>query len=93
MIRLEGRKVSGETEAHEGPVYALYAYPAADGSGTCLVTGGGDGKVKTWDSEVHIRSDTIAVPSRAVTKRLACCHSLLGYGRSSVSVKHLMCIW
>lgn len=52
LDRLEGRKVSTETEAHEGPVYALYAYPASDGSGTCLVTGGGDGKVKTWDAEV-----------------------------------------
>ena len=50
--RLEGRKVSSETEAHEGPVYAVYAYPSPDGSGTCLITGGGDGKVKTWDSEV-----------------------------------------
>ncbi|CAN0084749.1 unnamed protein product, partial [Hapterophycus canaliculatus] len=47
-----GRKVSSEIEAHEGPVYALYVYPAPDGSGTCLVTGGGDGKIKTWDSEV-----------------------------------------
>lgn len=51
--RLEGgRKISSEIEAHEGPVYALYVYPAPDGSGTCVVTGGGDGKVKTWDSEV-----------------------------------------
>lgn len=50
--RLEGRKVSSETEAHEGPVYAMYAYPSPDGSGTCLITGGGDGKIKTWDSEV-----------------------------------------
>lgn len=54
--RLEGgRKVSSEIEGHEGPVYALYAYPAPDGSGTCLVTGGGDGKVKTWDAEVISR--------------------------------------
>lgn len=51
--RLEGgRKISSEIEAHEGPVYALYVYPAPDGSGSCVVTGGGDGKVKTWDSEV-----------------------------------------
>lgn len=36
-------------------MYALYAYPAPDGSGTCLVTGGGDGKIKTWDAEVISR--------------------------------------
>lgn len=52
--RLEGgRKISSEIEAHEGPVYALYAYPAPDGSGTCVVSGGADGKVKTWDAEVR----------------------------------------
>ncbi|CAM9415834.1 unnamed protein product, partial [Ectocarpus fasciculatus] len=53
LLKLEGgRKVSSEIEGHEGPVYALYAYPAPGGSGTCLVTGGGDGKVKTWDAEL-----------------------------------------
>lgn len=64
LVRVEGRKVSGETEAHEGPVYALYAYAAADGSGTCLVTGGGDGKVKTWDSEASIMSDRVLIRER-----------------------------
>lgn len=44
--------MSAEIEAHEGPVYAMYAYPAPDESGMCLLTGGGDGKVKTWDAEV-----------------------------------------
>ncbi|CAN0143424.1 unnamed protein product [Ectocarpus sp. 13 AM-2016] len=53
LLKLDGgRKVSSEIEGHEGPVYALYAYPAPDGSGTCLVTGGGDGKIKTWDAEL-----------------------------------------
>ncbi|CAM9609602.1 unnamed protein product [Scytosiphon promiscuus] len=55
LLKIEGgRKVSSEIEAHEGPVYALYVYPAPDGSGTCLVTGGGDGKIKTWDSELGV---------------------------------------
>lgn len=83
MTRIEGRKVSGETEAHEGPVYALYAYPAADGSGTCLVTGGGDGKVKTWDSEASIMIDRITVSTRALTTRLLLCfHYFLGHERT-----------
>lgn len=58
--RLEGgRKISSGVEGHEGPVYALYAYQASDGSGTCLVTGGGDGKVKTWDAEVTPTTPTV----------------------------------
>ncbi|CAM9588870.1 unnamed protein product [Discosporangium mesarthrocarpum] len=52
LLKLEGRKVADSTEAHEGPLYAIYAYPAPDGSGTCLITGGGDGKVKMWDAEL-----------------------------------------
>ncbi|CAM9284992.1 unnamed protein product, partial [Choristocarpus tenellus] len=57
LLRLEGRKVSTTTEAHEGPVYAIYAYPADDGSGTSLVTGGADGKVKMWDAELGLLNE------------------------------------
>ncbi|CAM9399079.1 unnamed protein product [Ascophyllum nodosum] len=52
LLKLEGRKVSLETEAHKGAIYGLYAYPSPDGSGTCLITGGADGKVKMWDAEM-----------------------------------------
>lgn len=52
LRRIEGRKVSTSTEAHEGALYAMYAYTASEGQGTSLITGGSDGKVKIWDAEV-----------------------------------------
>lgn len=41
-------------------LYAMYAYAATDGSGTHLVTGGNDGKVKMWDAEVSIKPVTVS---------------------------------
>lgn len=54
--RVEGRKASLAAEAHEGAIYGMYTYAGGDesgGTGTCLITGGRDGKIKTWNAEVN----------------------------------------
>ncbi|CAM9330895.1 unnamed protein product, partial [Chrysoparadoxa australica] len=50
ILRVEGRKVATASEGHEGPIHAMYLYTGAEG--VVLVTGGKDGKVKTWDAEL-----------------------------------------